>query len=58
MMPRPGKDDMEFPHFDFVIEKMTKAQADDLLDVIIAYVESLGLDMGGGFVMEAEDEQR
>ncbi len=39
----------KYQDFDFAVEGMTVAQAEVLLAMIQAYVEALGLDMGGGF---------
>lgn len=40
---------MKYQHFDFVVEEMTEDQANDLLDVILAFAEAHGLSLGGGF---------
>ena len=40
---------MEYQHFDFTVENMTEAQAESLLDIILAFAEALGLSLGGGY---------
>ncbi len=42
--------------FDFLVENMTKEQASELWDRIVAYVESLELSMSGYSVTEKEPE--
>lgn len=39
---------MNYYAFDFLVEKATPAQANEIMNAIIAKVEELGLDMGGG----------
>lgn len=40
--------------FEFHIEGLSRENADRLLNIIIAFVEALGLEVGGGFVEDTE----
>lgn len=40
---------MEYQRFQFVVEGMDPEQAEKLMDIIISYVESHGLFVGGGY---------
>ena len=42
--------------FEFTIEGMTEDQADKLLDHIVEFVESEGLEMGGGVHFQEDDD--
>ena len=48
---------MENPVFEFVVKGMTKQQADALLRIIQEVVELTGLEVGGGWSMEPDDEE-
>jgi len=37
-----------YQEFEFVVEDMNEAQANELFDLILGYVEEHGLSMGGG----------
>lgn len=41
--------------FTFTIPGLTKEQGDHLLNIIVAFVEALGLEIGGGLVHQSED---
>jgi hypothetical protein len=42
--------------FDFMVENMTREQADELLELIRSYTDSQALTMGGGFVIADNPE--
>lgn len=46
----------KYIEFDFAIYDMTEAQADGLLNWIIHEVESMGLELGGGFVGKDDED--
>lgn len=48
--------DMDYQHFDFVIENATDAQAEALMNVILAIVDVLGLSLGGGYHKTSDDD--
>jgi len=45
-----------YQHFDFVVEGMTQDQAGALFDVILAHVEALDLNLGGGVHETTDDD--
>lgn len=47
---------MKYQHFDFVVENMTPAQAESLLDTILAFVEAHDLNLGGGVHETTDDD--
>ena len=42
--------------FEFYVPGLKIKQAKFLLDIIVAFIEALGLEMGGGFSLKAEDD--
>lgn len=46
----------KYQHFDFVVEGMTEAQAEALMDNILAFVEANELSLGGGYHQTSDED--
>lgn len=47
---------MNYYAFDFLVENASAVQASELMDTIVAKVEELGLDMGGGYYPISDED--